>query len=223
MCPRWDRELLVSSVYCCLQEGGSKVARSSAFFKKRQRDSYSNFATSWFLSDTVQGIFYSLCCHVGEPFPIHWRAVGDLLSCTLAILITWTFLRKQHIIMMLSFGSCCFLYLQWPPPLIHLPVPYPPILKHWLKDNCGQAFPSLPPHLISNSPAELFLFPVFHFTLFIHWGRCSTGIGLAVTSTHLPHEHVRYIFFLFTSLVLYTWWFIHWTTPKLASACWNSI
>ena len=32
--------------------------------------------------------------------------------CTLAILTTWTFLRKQHIILPLSFGSCCFLCLK---------------------------------------------------------------------------------------------------------------
>ena len=40
--------------------------------------------------------------------------------CTLAILTTWTFLRKQHIILPLSFGSCCFLCLKCALPLIHL-------------------------------------------------------------------------------------------------------
>lgn len=80
--------------------------------------------------------------------------------------------------MMLSFGSC-FLYLQWPPPLIHLTAPYPPILKHWLKDNCGQAFPTPSPHLISNSLAELFLFSYVSLHIVhtlgevLHWNRLS--------------------------------------------------
>ena len=49
------------------------------FFKKRQRDSYFNSATSWFLSDLRQSNFYSFCHHVGELFPIRWLAGCNLL------------------------------------------------------------------------------------------------------------------------------------------------
>ena len=43
-------------------------------------------------------------------FPsVDWQGAT---CCTLAILTTWTFLRKQHIILPLSFGSYCFLCLK---------------------------------------------------------------------------------------------------------------
>ena len=142
------------------------------FLKERRKDGYSNFEISWFPSNIWQGTFYSLCCHVGEPFPIHWLAAGDLQRCAVTFLTTWSFLRKQRIFKPPSFGSRC-LCPQGPPPLIHLTKP---ILKHWLKRQLWTSVSQPPSHLISNRPAKRFLLPVFHLTLFKHWRRCYIGI-----------------------------------------------
>lgn len=117
------------------------------------------------ISNIWWGILIHSVSHVGGPFPIHGLAGRNLQSWAPATLRTWSWLSVQCMwscLKALTHEFC----LQRLPPLIPLTKPYSPILKHWLKVDCEQAFPNLPLYLI-NSPAELLLLAIFLLTLLI--------------------------------------------------------